>query len=163
MNIFIPLRACALAAMGTMAGSAIWADEHSHHRHDGPAPSDRQAAMAAGELPNIRIISPAEGAKVDATIALVLETRADLSRMTVGAQQMGAHLHVSIDSTSLMPTMEDLVRIGKNQYRYVFALPVEPGKHTVSVYWADAQHKTLDATVRKVGVAVGGPENTKRP
>jgi hypothetical protein len=54
-----------------------------------------------------------------------------------------------------MPMMKDLVPLGKNQYRYVFDLPVDPGKHVVSVYWSDAQHKTVEYTVRKVNVSVG--------
>jgi hypothetical protein len=112
-------------------------------------------------LPSLTIISPMEGAQVDPSIAVVFETAGDLATMTMGAKQMGIHLHLDIDGTSLMPMMKDLVALGKNQYRYVFDLPVKPGKHVVSVYWSDAQHKTIESTVRKVNVSVGSAMGMK--
>jgi hypothetical protein len=102
-----------------------------------------------------------EGAKVDPTITVVFETVGDLAKMTMDAKEVGNHLHIDIDGTSLMPMMKDLVPLGKNQYRYVFDLPVKPGKHVVSVYWSDAQHKTIESSVRKVNVSVGSAAKMK--
>ena len=72
----------------------------------------------------------------------------------MSAKAIGVHLHVDIDGTSLMPTMAELARTGKNRYRYVFDMPLEAGAHVISVYWSDASHKTIESTVQKVSVTV---------
>ncbi len=163
MNSKIPVLARALAVMTAMSGPAAWADEHPHEGHERPEKSKSPSKMAVRRLPAITIISPTEGASVEPTIAVVFETAADLSAMTMGAKPVGVHLHANIDGTSVMPVMEDLIRLDKNRYRYVFDLPVAPGRHTVSVFWSDTQHKTIDSTIRKVSVTVGAPEGTNRP
>jgi hypothetical protein len=154
MKLKFSTLACAMTAMATMAGLPAWADDHSHH---GAGHADMPAAkstVAPRPLPSITIVSPTEGNRVDPVIAVVFETAGDLAEMTMGAKKIGIHLHLDIDGTSLMPMMSDLAPLGKNQYRYVFDLPVKPGKHVVSVYWSDAQHKTIEYTVRKVNVSV---------
>lgn len=147
--------ACALTAMASMAGLPARAADHSHHGSGHATMPVKKSTVAPRPLPTITIVSPVEGAQVDPTIAVVFETAGDLAKMTMDAKKVGNHLHIDIDGTSLMPMMKDLVPLGKNQYRYVFDLPVKPGKHVVSVYWSDAQHKTIESTVRKVNVSVG--------
>lgn len=164
MNNKTPALVRLLLVMVTMAGLPAWAgDYHSHQGHGQPYKSKTEAPAAVSHFPALNIISPKEGARVDPAIAVVFETPADLAEMTMSAKQIGVHLHVAIDDTSLMPVMEDLARLGRNRYRYVFDMPVEPGKHVVSVYWSDAQHKTIESTVRKVSVTVGASQATKRP
>lgn len=148
---------CAMTAAVSMAGTHDHAADHSHHgvshHHEGmPASS---ATTVPLQFPAIKIISPKEGAQIGSTVKVVFKTTGDLAKMTMDAKEVGIHLHLDIDGTSLMPMMGDLVPLGKNQYRYVFDLPVKPGKHVISVYWSDAQHKTIEHTVRKVNVSVG--------
>lgn len=150
-----------MTAMANMAGLPAQAADHSHHGSGHADKPVSKATVAPRPLPSITIVSPTEGSRVDPVIAVVFETAGDLAQMTVGAKQMGIHLHLDIDGTSLMPLMKDLVPLGKNQYRYVFDLPVKPGKHMVSVYWSDAQHKTIEYTVRKVNVSVGPAAEVK--
>jgi hypothetical protein len=152
---------CALTAMAGMAGLPARAAEHSHHESGHATMPAKKSTVAPQLLPTLTIVSPVEGAQVDPTIAVVFETAGDLAKMTMDAKVLGNHLHVDIDGTSLMPMMKDLVPLGKNQYRYVFDLPVKPGKHVVIVYWSDAQHKTIESTVRKVNVSVGSAAATK--
>ncbi|WP_114970870.1 hypothetical protein [Rhodoferax ferrireducens] len=161
MKLKFSTLACALTAMASMAGLPAWAADHSHHESGHADMPVSKSTVAPRPLPSITIISPMEGAQVDPSIAVVFETAGDLAAMTMGARKMGIHLHLDIDGTSLMPIMKDLVPLGKNQYRYVFDLPVKPGKHVVSVYWSDAQHKTIEYTVRKVNVLVGPAADVK--
>lgn len=153
MKFKFSVLACAMTVMATLAGLPAQAQEHSHHGSGNTAPI-KKFKEASRPLPTLTLVSPVEGAQVDATIAVVFETAGALAEMTMGAKKMGNHLHIDIDGTSLMPMMKDLVPLGNNQYRYVFDLPVKPGKHVVSVYWSDAQHKTVEYTVRKVNVLV---------
>ncbi|MDO8768970.1 MAG: hypothetical protein Q7K57_09745 [Burkholderiaceae bacterium] len=161
MKLKFSTLACALTAMAIMAGLPAWAADHSYHGSGHAAMPVKKSAVAPRPLPNITIISPVEGAQVDPTIAVVFETAGDMAKMTMDAKEVGNHLHIDIDGTSLMPLMKDLVALGKNRYRYVFDLPVKPGKHVVSVYWSDAQHKTIESTVRKVNVSVGPAVDAK--
>ena len=155
-------RCIALSLSLAVAGSVAMAGEPVHGGHDGMVMSEGTMPMAAQRLPAIRIVSPVDGARVDPNIAVVFETAADLSKMTMGAKDVSAHLHVVIDGTTLMPMMEDLVRLGRQRYKYVFDLPAAPGKHTISVYWSDARHKPIAATIHKVNVTVGAPSATRR-
>jgi hypothetical protein len=153
--------ACAMTAMASMAVLPARAADHSHHGSGHATMSAKKSTVAPSPLPIITIVSPVEGAQVDPTITVVFETVGDLAKMTMDAKEVGNHLHIDIDGTSLMPMMKDLVPLGKNQYRYVFDLPVKPGKHVVSVYWSDAQHKTIESSVRKVNVSVGSAAKMK--
>jgi hypothetical protein len=161
MKLKFSTLACALTAMASMAGLPARAADHSHHGSGHATMPAKKSTVAPSPLPTLAIVSPVEGAQVDPTIAVVFETAGDLAKMTMDAKEVGIHLHIDIDGTSLMPMMSDLVPLGKNQYRYVFDLPVKPGKHVVSVYWSDAQHKTIESTVRKVNVSVGSAAGMK--
>lgn len=147
-------KVCIAALIGALAATAAVAGEHAHHGHDASGGSRKAAVVDAKKLPSIRIVSPAAGARLGADIAVEFETGADLEQMTMSAKTIGVHLHVDIDGTSLMPTMSELKRVGKNRYRYVFDMPLEAGAHVISVYWSDASHKTIESSVQKVSVVV---------
>jgi len=146
----------------TLAGPAATAGEHSHSGYGSKATPHRAVTGVKQMLPAIRIVAPVVGAQVGPDLAVEFDTDADLANMTMGAKAIGVHLHVDIDGTSLMPTMADLKRLGKNRYRYTFDMPAPPGPHLISVYWSDAQHKTIESSVRRVGVTVSVPA-TKQP
>lgn len=147
-------KVCIAALIGALAATVAVAGEHAHHGHDASGGSRKAGAVDAKNLPSIRIVSPAAGARLGANVAVEFETDADLEQMTMSAKAIGVHLHVDIDGTSLMPTMAELARTGKNRYRYVFDMPLEAGAHVISVYWSDASHKTIESTVQKVSVTV---------
>jgi hypothetical protein len=161
MKLNLSTLVCAMTAVVTLTGLPVQAQDHSHHGYGHTDAPVKKSKEAPHPLPTLTIVSPAEGAQVGSTIAVVFETTGDLAKMTMDAKKVGNHLHLDIDGTSLMPVMKDLVPVGKNQYRYVFDLPVSPGKHVVSVYWSDAQHKTVEYTVRKVNVVVGPAAQAK--
>ncbi|MFZ2653104.1 MAG: hypothetical protein WA210_23725, partial [Burkholderiaceae bacterium] len=94
---------------------------------------------------------PKRGARVGPAIRLDFQTHADLHNMAVRANMQ---LNIGIDGTSLIPEAQDLKRIGRNRYRYVFALHASPGPHVLSVYWSDTRHGTIESTVRRVKVTV---------
>ena len=148
----------------TLAGPAATAAEHSHSGYGSKSAMPHRAAAGDKKmLPTIRIVAPVSGAQVGPDLAVDFDTDADLVNMTMGAKAIGVHLHVDIDGTSLMPTLADLKRLGKNRYRYAFDMPAAPGPHLISVYWSDAQHKTIESTMRRVGVTVVAVPATKRP
>jgi hypothetical protein len=123
-----------------------------------PASAALAARAAVSRFPALRIVSPKKGARIGPIIKVDFETRADLSRMAMSAKEGGVHLRIGIDDTSLVPEMQDLKRIARNRYRYVFDLPAQPGPHVLSVYWSDANHRTIESTVRRLRVTVVTPK-----
>lgn len=145
--------------MAITAFSAYAADAMKSH-HPGHGEHAHQAAASnkshgAEKLPPLHIVSPKSGDKVvGRVISVEFETPADLAKMTMDAGVVGVHLHVDLDGTSLMPVSTDLTRTGEGRYRYTFDLPVHPGPHVVKVYWSDAQHKTIEESVKTVRFTV---------
>jgi hypothetical protein len=146
----------ALAVSGAGAAGAQQGNHAHHHEHQTEAETSPE--VDARTLSRITIVTPVEGAKLSSNIAVEFETAADLSKMTMAAHGVSTHLHVDIDGTSLMPSMSQLTRVGKQRYRYVFDLPVGPGKHVISVYWSDARHRTIQSTVQRREVVVVGEQ-----
>lgn len=138
----------ACGAAGLHAGN-----DHYHGGH--AAKRNAAASIGAQDLPTLRILSPKDGDRVGRTISIEFETPADLSRMTMSAKEIGAHLHIDMDVISLMPMQADLKPLGGNRYRYTFDLPAKPGKRVIRVYWSDAAHRTIEETVQQVTVTVG--------
>lgn len=141
-----------LACATAWAGGADHAKGHDGHAAESHAPAARPAQPK--ELPPLRILSPKQGARIGRTLGVEFETRADLSKMTMSAKEIGAHLHLDLDGVSLMPAQSDLKPLGANRYRYIFDLPADPGTRVIKVYWSDAAHKTIESTVQQVTVTV---------
>ena len=156
-------KVCIAALIGALGATVAVAGEHAHHGHDARGSVRKGEALDVKALPPLRIVSPLAGAQVGPNIKVEFETGADLEQMTMSAKTVGVHLHVDIDGTSLMPTMTELARVGKNRYRYVFDLPLEAGAHVISVYWSDASHKTIESTVSKVNVTVAPNRGKVKP
>jgi hypothetical protein len=127
--------------------------EHMHHQHSGgdAMPKDSEAPA---QLPPLKILMPENGATVGSHMAVVFQTPADLSKMTMVAPVPGAHLHIEAQGVSVMPSQEQLVRLGGDHYLFLFDLPAQPGKNTLRIYWADAQHRTIADTVQQITVTV---------
>lgn len=126
---------------------------HEHHHHQRPEPP-AEGLAAAADVPSIKVIMPEAGDLVGSQLAVVFETAANLSAMTMSAPTIGVHLHIGYDDVSLMPTLQQLIGLGKNRYLYLFDLPVMPGAKTLRVYWSDAQHRTIESTMQAVPVMV---------
>ena len=141
-----------LAASQAVAQST---KEQMDHRHTGGemVPS---AGEAEAQLPPLTILMPENGATVGTRLAVVFQTPADLSKMTMGSAVPGTHLHIDTQDVSVMPSQEQLVRLGEDQYLFLFELPAKPGKSTLRIYWSDAQHRTIAGTVQQVSVTVAG-------
>ncbi len=118
------------------------------------------AAARGGALPPLRIVHPRNGAVVANPVAVVFETPADLSKMTMrpgmdthGSTAAMPHLHVELDRRQDMPMLTHLVRVGPQRYRYVLGT-VAPGRHVLRIYWADPQHHKIMGTVHSVTFTV---------
>jgi methionine-rich copper-binding protein CopC len=130
------------AARGTYRFTVAAA--HNAPSHSRPAP-----------LPPLRIVSPANGATVSNPVKIVVETPADLSMMTMGADHGSGpsrHLHIDIDKRMNMPTMKHLTKVGARRYEFN-AGTVAAGARAIRVYWSDQHHKPLGA-VHTVNVTV---------
>lgn len=128
---------------------------HEHHKHGHTSPDVAATnAPAPSKIPSLKILMPESGAVVGSQLAVVFETPANLSNMTMSAPVVGVHLHIQCDDMALMPTAQQLIRLGKNRYLYLFDLPVPPGPKTLRVYWSDAQHKTIESSMQKTSVIV---------
>ena len=97
---------------------------------------------------------PGNGDAVGSRLAIVFETPADIGKMTMGHHMMGTHLHVEAGDTALMPSQEQLVRLGANRYLFLFDLPVQAGTKVLRVSWAGGNHKTIESSVQQVTVTV---------
>ena len=150
-NLFEMLPVLAvLAASQTHAQSN---QEQMHHRHTGGEMA-RSASEAQAQLPPLTILMPENGATVGTHLAVVFQTPADLSKMTMGTPAPGTHLHIEAQDASVMPSQEQLVRLGEDRYLFLFDLPAKPGKNTLRIYWSDAHHRTIASTVQQVTVTV---------
>ncbi|MGP8121253.1 MAG: hypothetical protein ACLP8B_12135 [Xanthobacteraceae bacterium] len=139
-----------LAASPAVAQSNM---EHMHHQHTG-GDTMPMASEAPAQLPPLKILMPQNGATVGTRLAIVFQTPADLGKMTMGAPVPGTHLHIEAQDVSMMPSRDQLVRLGEDRYLFVFELPAKPGKNTLRVFWADAQHRTVADSVQQVTVTV---------
>ncbi len=107
-------------------------------------------------LPPLKILSPRNGATVSSPLAVVFETPADLSNMTMGAhmvEETAPHLHIDLDKRVNMPAMKQLTRVGANRYRFSLGT-VSPGRHAIRVYWADAKAHKLMGSAHVVAITV---------
>lgn len=115
-----------------------------------------QHEPAMKELPSLRILSPSKGATMSSPVVVVFETRADLSKLTMGAHAMketDPHLHIDLDKRITMPTIKQLTKAGANRYRFNLG-KATPGQHTIRIYWADAKvHKPM-GPVQVVAITV---------
>jgi hypothetical protein len=154
--------ACTLAA--TLLAPAAFAQGHDHMHMDmgtssGMVMKHKQSQAVAPvvapiEVPPLKILMPGNGDIVGSRLAIVFETPADIGKMTMGHHMMGTHLHVEADDTALMPSQEQLVRLGANKYLFLFDLPAQVGTKVLRVSWAGADHKTIQSSVQKVTVTV---------
>ena len=140
--------ACTVAA--TLLAPAAFAQsghEHMDHMDHGPA-------VAPAEVPPLKILMPGNGDVVGSRLAIVFETPADIGKMTMGHHMMGTHLHVEAGDAVLMPSQEQLVRLGANRYLFLFDLPAQAGTKVLRISWAGGNHKSIEASVQKVTVTV---------
>lgn len=125
-------------------------DDHSHH-HD-------MATMAPAEstapVPPLSILLPQNGAVVSPQLAVIFKTPGRMADLTMGAAQMGTHLHIESAGVSLMPMVKQLIRLGPDTYLFLFDLEAKPGAQTIRVYWSDAMHRTIASSVNEVRVTV---------
>ncbi len=145
-----------LSVLAVLAASPAVAEsnqEHMHHPHSGGDVMP-QASEVPAQLPPLKILMPDDGATVGTHLAVVFQTPADLSKMTMDASVPGVHLHIDAQGLSMMPSREQLVRLGEDRYVFLFELPVRPGKNTLRIYWSDAQHRTIADTVQQITVTV---------
>jgi len=155
----ISRRSChfeALLVLAVLAASPALAQsdhEHMHHHHAG-ADAMPAAVETPAELPPLKILMPENGAIVGTQMAIVIQTPADLSKMTMSAPVIGTHLHIEARDVSMMPSREQLVRLGADRYVFLFDVPAKPGENTLRVYWADSQHRTVAESVQQVTVTV---------
>jgi hypothetical protein len=149
-------RHAAAVAVCTVAGTLLSAAAFAQHEgmNHGNSKSDSVPRHNAGELAPLKILMPANGDIVGSRLAIVFETRADLAKLTMGQQMVGAHLHVEAGDTALMPSHDQLIRLGANRYLFLFDLPARPGNMELRVSWAGADHKTIESSVQKVTVTI---------
>jgi len=142
-----------LAILAASPAIAQSNNEHMHHQHPGWDVMPN-ASEAPAQLPALKILMPENGATVGTQLAVIFQTPADLSKMTMSAPVPGTHLHIDAQDVSMMPSREQFVRLGEDRYLFLFDLPAKPGKNTLRIYWSDAQHRTIADTVQQITVTV---------
>lgn len=151
----VVLGALMLAPPLVHGGAADQLHVHDHSHPTKERLGQGQATGSAGMVvPPLRILMPSDGARVGKQLAMIFETSGDMRRLTMSSQTVRTHLHVEVDSKSLMPSNEQLIRLGHHRYLFVFDLPVNIGPHTLKVYWSDGAHRPIVSTLQKVSVMV---------
>ncbi|AUW60613.1 hypothetical protein C1T17_20615 (plasmid) [Sphingobium sp. SCG-1] len=117
---------------------------------------DDAKPVASTDTPPLKIVGPIDGATIGQRVAVVFEGPAQLSKYTMDNPEAAAHLHIALDDTELMPMGEQLISLGAKQYVFIFDLPTKPGRHTISLYWADRLHKKIENGVQTISVEVTG-------
>jgi hypothetical protein len=130
--------------------SARAAQAESGHENQHSAPS----TVSSRHVPSLKILFPEPGDIVGTQLAVVFTTPADLQKMTMDAPVPGVHLHIQCDDLVLMPTSQQLIKLGKRRYLYLFDLPATPGVKKLRIYWSDAQHQTIESKMQEVSVMV---------
>lgn len=141
---------------------------HEHGKTDMPgmthpgaadkmASANKTSSVAPSDIPLLKFVAPSEGATIGQRVAIVFEGPEQLSKFTMDNPQATLHLHIALDDLELMPMGDQLIGLGKGRYVFIFDLPAEPGKHSLSLYWADQQHKKIEDSVQSVTVTVGQP------
>ncbi len=143
------------------ASAALAVDPHAGHQQAAQAASPSSATSTASGTPPLRIVMPQAGDIVGTRVAVVIETPANLADVTMDAPKVGTHLHIALGDTTLMPVRSDLIALGGQRYLYQFDLPVEPGEHLLQVYWSDASHQTLAATIQSITIQVCAAADTR--
>lgn len=142
-----------LSLLACCAGTAWAAADHAHHNHSQSA-TPAKTAKSAAAAPSLEFVLPQTGATVGTQLAVVFKTDAVIENVTMGAAQPGVHLHIDTAGVSVMPAAGQVIRLGGGHYLFVFEVPLTPGDRTLRLSWADAQHRTMAATVREVKVRV---------
>lgn len=106
------------------------------------------ASGAAAGPPLLHLVTPANGARLENPVAVVIETRGDISQLTVStgmssmsgmghAAAPAVHLHVAVDGTVFMPAADQMKPLGQSRYEYRVPRTLAAGTHTITVFWAD--------------------------
>ena len=125
-------------------------------------------AGASANLPPLRLVAPPGHAQVKNPVAVVIETSADISQVTMGSGMssmsgMGSghgmaapvHLHIIVDGTAYMPAVAQMTKVGPSRYQY--NLPkLAAGAHTMKVFWADNKTHAPSGAVQTVTYTVVG-------
>ena len=92
-----------------------------------------------GPVPPLRLLAPANHARLHNPVSVTIETPTDISLVTMGPKMTtgpGVHLHIIVDGIVNMPASDQLAGAGAHRYTYELA-PLKPGPHTIEVFWAD--------------------------
>lgn len=156
MRRFNPINAVAAILAGVLGcGSGIVHSTESVSGHHHPAESTAEMLPhKEGLAPKLELLMPKDGEYVSNPVAILFEADGDIETMTMSAAKIGTHLHIGIDEKSLMPVREQILSVGGNRYAFVLDLPLDPGSHVLSVYWASADHRTIVSSIRKVSLYV---------
>lgn len=104
-------------------------------------PSDRGPIRSA---PSLAIVAPVDGDTVDAPVPVVFGATARLEVTESGWGTDSLHLHLGVDGRDVMPARHEIVATADGHYRWSFA-GLEPGPHTLRLFWSDASHRPLAA------------------
>lgn len=134
-------------------------DGHDHGSHDGhahtPAPTGTPGAQATlapiAEVPEGAKVSfgePADGATVSSPVKVVMQVEG-MTVKPAGTQEANTgHHHLIIDGEGIptgevVPASKTVIHYGKGQTET--ELKLEPGKHTITMQFADFAHRSYGA------------------
>lgn len=95
------------------------------------------------EPPQLRLLTPRAGDTLSAgALVVTFDAGAELSPQKGGMGAHGHHLHLAVDTVSLMAGPADLEHVEGTRYRWTTSLAA-PGDRRVRLYWSDVLHRPL--------------------
>ena len=104
-------------------------------------PKDDGTPAAATPPPRLAIVEPAGGAELTSPVTVTFDAGEALA--ADGSARGGTlHVHLNAGRLELMSSPGTLRPVSETRYRWTLAL--EPGEHTLRMYWSDASHKPME-------------------
>lgn len=110
----------------------------------------RDGASALVNAPMLAIVQPADGTILEGPLVLAFDVQAEMQPQAGGWGVGGYHIHLHLDGLELMPGPTD-VRPASSGYQWVVG-PLEPGTHTLQLYWSDENHRRVESGASEVVV-----------
>lgn len=92
--------------------------------------------------PSLTVAAPAPGSEVEGPVEVVFRAGEELGPKPMGWGTDQLHLHLEVDGQQFMPATGDIRRLPDGSYAWRFAA-LEPGPHTLRLFWSDAGHQPL--------------------
>lgn len=99
--------------------------------------------------PAVTWLAPTSGSALSGPLVIEFDAAEELAPQPSGWGAGGFHLHLRLDALELMPGPGDVVALPSGGYRWTVG-QLEPGPHSLRIFWSDAQHQEVEGGASEV-------------